>query len=100
LQAGVAAVQAADTSVYTVASPAIRGPIPRLAREILVDTLNLVYRDLGGRGSELSGELLGALALGFDGEVGNFILRYSSLKGSFLSLPCSLLVRLWLLRML
>ena len=75
LQACVAAVQAADTSAYNVHSPAIRGPIPRLAREILVDTLSLVYQDLGGRGSLLSGELHGALALGFDGEIGNFILR-------------------------
>jgi hypothetical protein len=41
----------------------------------LVDTLNLIYQDLGDQGSMLSGELLGALALGFDGEVGNFILR-------------------------
>lgn len=76
LQACVAAVQAADTSAYNVHSPAIRGgPVPRLAREILVDTLSLVYQDLGGRGSVLSGELHGALALGFDGEIGNFILR-------------------------
>jgi len=75
VQAGVSAVQAADSSLYTVPSPSIRGPIPRLAREILVDTLNLVYQDLGEQGSMLSGELLGALALGFDGQVGNFILR-------------------------
>ena len=74
----MAAVQAADTSSYNVPSPAIRGPIPRLAREILVDTLSLVYQDLGGRGSVLSGELHGALALGFDGEIGNFILRRMS----------------------
>ena len=76
-------LQAADTSIYTLTPPPLRGLIPRLAREVLVDVLKLRWESgggipEGGGGAEalmVSGELLGALALGFDGEVGNFILR-------------------------
>ena len=79
-------LQAADTSIYTVTPPPLRGLIPRLAREVLVDVLKLRWESCGGGGGGpeagggaealmVSGELQGALALGFDGEVGNFILR-------------------------
>ena len=75
LQIGIGMVQAADSSIFKTAAPALRGPVPRLARELLIDSINLLLH--AGRSNEItvSGELLGALALGFDGEIGNFILR-------------------------
>lgn len=68
-------VQAADSSVFRTSTPAIRGLVPRLARELLIGTVNLLVQTQGEEDIMVSGELIGALALGFDGEIGNFILR-------------------------
>ena len=78
LQASVRSIQAADESPYLTATPAIKGVIPRLVRELLVDTFNLLVeidRQADEANLLVSGELQGALALGYDGEIGNFILR-------------------------
>lgn len=71
-------MQAADSSVFKTAAPALRGIIPRLARELLIDSIHILIQADGSSSIMVSGELLGALALGFDGEIGNFILRSES----------------------
>ena len=84
LQVAFGNIQAADSSIFKAAAPALRGPIPRLARELLIDSINILMqaeessKSGGSREIMFSGELLGALALGFDGEIGNFILRQES----------------------
>ena len=75
MQVSIGNVQAADSSVFKNAAPAIRGLIPRLARELLIDSINVLMQTKDSQGIMVSGELIGALALGFDGEIGNFILR-------------------------
>lgn len=82
MQMSVKTILGGDWSVYKNPVPAIRGPIralPRLAREILIDRLNLLVKLGTNHESMVSGELLSALALGSDGEIGNFILRFGCL---------------------
>ena len=83
-------IQAADGSSYKTLTPAIRGPIPRLARELLIDRVGLLI-EAGSHGDIMvSGELMDALALGYDGEIGNFVLRWvcSLSAAAFLDVAC------------
>ena len=52
-----------------------------------MDTLSLRMDKGDACGLMLSGELLGALALGFQGEIGNFIFRYTQLVSEICESP-------------
>lgn len=66
---------AIDSSIYTISPPPLKGLLPRMTRELLIDKTRVLVAKSAAGGFLVSGELVGVLALGFVQEVGNFILR-------------------------
>ena len=72
-QVSIMELQALDSSTYLVSPLPFKATVPRLAREMLIDRTNLLVRRNSTDGLIISMEFLSALALGFEGELGNFI---------------------------